>query len=111
MSDSVFETEKNGDARDGRGRFVDFAGPGRPPGSSRQRELRNKLMEAIGEGDITGALGVLRGIAFDPKARAGDRLRAAVEILDRGTGRVTDPDLSTLIQQAEELLAAQEAQR
>jgi hypothetical protein len=59
----------------------------------------------VNEADVAEAVGVLRAIMSDPKAKGADRLNAAREILDRSCGRPVQPDLQELVEAAESMVA------
>ena len=87
--------EPGGNGRGPDGRFVVGwrGGSGAPPGRVRQR-----LDTALKAEDIDRAVEIMRQCMEDVSARWSDRIAAAREILDRGCGRTSSPDVDSAIE-------------
>jgi hypothetical protein len=100
MADDNPSTNGNGEYRRGEaGRFVPgtAGGPGRPKAMSGIARLRERLAEEITEKDVADCIAALRSIVNDPAARAGDRLAAIAQLLDRGVGKPQPGDLGDVL--------------
>ena len=77
-----------GNGRTSKGRFAkgNPGGPGNPA-MNRATVLKGTLLTSLKESDIVAAVGVLRSVITDEECRAGERVAAAKELLDRACGK------------------------
>ncbi len=73
--------------------------------------LRQRMLEAIGDDDVTACISALRQIVGDANAKPGDRIQAIKELLDRAVGKPAPGDLSELVEEIERLVGGREDQR
>ena len=99
------EDRLKSDGRDGKGRFApgNPGGPGNPNAGEVSRH-RAKFFAALRDDDVEKALGVIRSLMNSSKAKSGDRLAAARELLDRVIGKVIQQDLLERMERMERML-------
>jgi hypothetical protein len=103
--DALSNGGQSGDGdRDDRGRFRpghSLPGPGNPRISAMNRH-RGAMLAAVQDADIIRAVAVMVEIMNDTKAKTGDRLAAAVALLNRVLGPAVASDILERIELLEQ---------